>query len=285
MKQVLAFLDGNKEAKGQALTIILAYTSTAQNRQLFIGQNSCKRILRLLGEDDCDSKHSSDAFSALTNLAQDQVFIAEMIELNASRRIFDFLMKNVKPDQSQNGSAALIVEDQKTEEGGTTKIYSVNAEFASPVQSALMLMTNLTIMENGQKHLLGEGKTKGAIIENIFGMFQYFKTNPTFDFVSNILANVSALKDGRKFLIEQNLLKQILDMTLDKANTREHRRKQLLACIRNCCFEYESYEMDFTQIELLQKLIKLLVQEQGIAQLPDEWNHLHGVATRELFLK
>ena len=65
-----------------------------------------------------------------------------------------------------------------------------------------MLYTNLTILEDGQKHLLGEGKTKGAIIENLVGMFNYFKTNPTFDFVSNILANVSALKDGRKFIIE-----------------------------------------------------------------------------------
>ena len=65
-----------------------------------------------------------------------------------------------------------------------------------------MLYTNLTILEDGQKNLLGEGKTKGAIIENLVGMFNYFKTNPTFDFVSNILANVSALKDGRKFIIE-----------------------------------------------------------------------------------
>ena len=65
-----------------------------------------------------------------------------------------------------------------------------------------MLLTNLSIMESGQKHLLGDGKTKGAIVENVFGMFTYFKTNPTFDFVSNILANVSALEAGRKFLVE-----------------------------------------------------------------------------------
>ena len=94
------------------------------------------------------------------------------------------------------------MEDRKTEEGGTTKVYEVNANFAGPIQCALMFLTNLTILESGQKHLLGEGKTKGAILENLFGMFNYFKTNPTFDFVSNILANISALQLGRKFLIE-----------------------------------------------------------------------------------
>ena len=113
-------------------------------------------------------------------------------------------MKNVKQDTAsdQAGSSAQIVEDQKTEEGGTTKVYQVNANFAGPIQCALMLLTNLSIVESGQKHLLGEGNTKGAILENLFGMFNYFKTNPTFDFISNILANVSALQLGRKFLIE-----------------------------------------------------------------------------------
>ena len=122
------------------------------------------------------------------------------------RRVFDFLMNNVRQDSTSVGSSAHIVEDQRTEEGGVTKIYQVDPTFASPVQSAFMLLTNLTITESGQSHLLGEGKTKGAIIENLVGMFTYFKTNPTFDFVANILANVTALKAGRRFIVEQNLV-------------------------------------------------------------------------------
>mmetsp|Transcript_31344 Transcript_31344/g.38845 ORF Transcript_31344/g.38845 Transcript_31344/m.38845 type:complete len:224 (-) Transcript_31344:231-902(-) len=194
-------------------------------------------------------------------------------------------MRNVKPDQSQKASAAEIVEDQKTEEGGTTKIYTVDTANATPVQSALMFLTNMSILEHGQKHLLGEGKTKGAIIENLGGMFNFFRTNPTFDFVSNILANVSALKEGRRFIIENELLKQIIDIALDREKTNAHRRKQLLACLRNVCFEYEDYEADFVQLDLLPVLVKLLVQEQGIAQLPEEWQHLNGVAPRELFMR
>ena len=72
-------------------------------------------------------------------------------------------------------------------------------------------------------------------------------------------------------------------MALDKTSTNDHRRKQLLACLRNVCFEYEDYEADFVQVDLLAKLTKLLVQEQGISQLPSEWEHLSGVAPRELF--
>ena len=56
-----------------------------------------------------------------------------------------------------------------------------------------MFLTNLSIVESGQRHVIGEGKTKGAIIENLLGMFNFFKTNTMFDFVANILANVSAL--------------------------------------------------------------------------------------------
>ena len=162
-------------------------------------------------------------------------------------------------------------------------MYVVSQEFASPVQCAFMLLTNLTIQEEGQKHFLGDGKTKGAILENIFGMFNYFKTNTTFDFVSNIMANVSSLAAGRRFIIENNMLGQILDIVLDKANCNEHRRKHLLATLRNVCFEYEDYEIDFTKVDLADKLIKLFVQEQGIAMLPTEWEHLQGTAPKELY--
>ena len=69
-----------------------------------------------------------------------------------------------------------------------------------------MFLTNLSIVESGQKHLLGEGKTKGAVLENILGMFNFFKTNPTFDFVANIFANVSALAAGRRHMIDNGMV-------------------------------------------------------------------------------
>ena len=160
-------------------------------------------MLRLVGDEDLSLPQKTMAFQILINVAQDQTYIEECISLNAARRILDFLMANVRQDtQDQTGSSARIVEDQKTEEGGTTKVYEVNTQFSGPIQCSLMFLTNLSIVESGQRHVIGEGKTKGAIIENLLGMFNYFKTNTMFDFVANILANVSALQDGRRFMIQ-----------------------------------------------------------------------------------
>ena len=146
-------------------------------------------------------------FQILINLVQDKVFVEECVKLNAARKVLDFLLANVKQDVGETGSNAKLVDFKPTEEGGTTKMYEIDSNFASPIQCSFMFLTNLTTHENGQNHLLGEGKTKGAILENILGMFTYFKTNATFDFVSNIFANVSSLKVGREFIIEAGLIK------------------------------------------------------------------------------
>jgi len=69
-----------------------------------------------------------------------------------------------------------------------------------------MFLSNISMLEEGQIHLLGEGKTKGSIMENLIGMFNFFKANTMFDFVSNIVANVCALKVGRKWFIESGII-------------------------------------------------------------------------------
>ena len=85
---------------------------------------------------------------------------------------------------------------------------------------------------------MGEGKTKGAVIDILFGMFTYFKTNAVFDFTSNIISNVSALKDGRQYMLENKILQYILDLLL-KVKLNSHRRRYLIEAIRNLLFEYE----------------------------------------------
>ena len=63
-----------------------------------------------------------------------------------------------------------------------------------------MLITNITMVEEGQRHVLGldgDAKLKGALMENFFGMFHYFSEKPEFDFMANVLANVSSHKEGR----------------------------------------------------------------------------------------
>ena len=124
-------------------------------------------------------------------------------------------------------------------------------------------------------------------MENFFGMFNYFGAKAEFDFVANILANVSSLKEGRQLLIEKEIFKQvILTVKENKAALGSHRRKHLLESIRNCCFEYEKYQQDFVQIDLLDSLIIMLINEQGIAALPEELQAKFGkhAPKKELFM-
>jgi len=55
IKQVLSYLE-KKETRNQALDIILAYTTTKENRALFSGLDPCKILLRLLPEGEVTLK-------------------------------------------------------------------------------------------------------------------------------------------------------------------------------------------------------------------------------------
>ena len=105
-----------------------------------------------------------------------------------------------------------------------------------------MLLTNVTTSEEGQQHLIGSTKTKGLILDNLFGMFCYFLKSSIFDFVANILSNVSAVKQGREVIIDQaDMMPKIIDMLrYEKVNA--HRRTHLFACLRNLAFDYEAQE-------------------------------------------
>ncbi len=116
-----------------------------------------------------------------------------------------------------------------------------------------MVLSNVAITESGQRHLLGsDPKTKGAFLMNLVGMFSYFPKCEMFDFVANILANVSSLKEGRCFMIEQDksILNPIIQL-LQNRETNKHRIKHLIAVIRNVLFEYEKYEKDFIQMDII----------------------------------
>lgn len=134
----------------------------------------------------------------------------------------------------------------------------------------MMLLTNVTIGEEGQKHLIGDGKTKGIILDNLFGMFCYFLKSNIFDFIANVLANVSGLKEGREVIVEQaNMLPRLLDMLRwDKVNA--HRRTHIIECVRNVAFEYEAMEARFLDSGIVKELAQILANEQGIVEVQEE---------------
>ncbi len=90
-----------------------------------------------------------------------------------------------------------------------------------------MLLSNITITDKGQKHLLGEGKTQGGVLDNLFGMFCYFAKAGTFDFISNILSNLSAQKEARIYMLDNKMLQKIISM-LKENSVNQHRRIHLI---------------------------------------------------------
>ena len=65
---------------------------------MFVGKNLTKQLLRLVIEPEMTQAEKTSVFQILINIVQDKVFAAECVSLSASRKVFDFLMNNVKQD-------------------------------------------------------------------------------------------------------------------------------------------------------------------------------------------
>lgn len=263
IKLVLSYLD-KKETRNQALDIILAYTTTKDNRALFEDTDAIKLLLRLLPEADATLKVAQ----CLINFSVDPFYQIVLVHLNVAGRIFDFLKENVKMDMKANVSTHVAYDDKE-------QVYEIRnktkkADAYEDIELCLMLLTNVSISEEGQKHLVGNLKTRGIILDNLFGMFCYFLKSNVFDFVANILSNVSALKEGREVIIDRSdMLPKIVDM-LRYEKVSAHRRTHLLACLRNLAFEYEPQEQRFFDSKLINELAYILATEQGLTELPQE---------------
>lgn len=289
-KEIVKFLGMNRESRDEALSIIMNYTATYEQRRLWVDTEVDKHLLRVISDCIEDEPITTKALESLINLSNDKNWVESLCTLNVGRRVFEFLMHNVKPSQtSVRTQNAEIVKVQMTEEGGTTDFYEIQPEKANSIQCAIMLLSNVSMLESGQQHLLGsDKKTKGAIIENLTGMFTYFRHAEMFDFVANILANVSSLKAGRCWMIEngKNVLSPAF-LLLQDPELSSIRIRHLIQVVRNLMFEYENYEKDFIQMEIVDLLVRFLVKEHGLTEnsLPESWERMKGIAAKEKFAK
>lgn len=67
MGEVIQFLE-SKEARSKALEVILGYTSTAENREMFVGKELTKKLLRLVIEPEMKTAEKTSVFQILINL-------------------------------------------------------------------------------------------------------------------------------------------------------------------------------------------------------------------------
>ena len=62
------------------------------------------------------------------------------------------------------------MKDSKTEIKTNEGAFEIKSKDANIVECAFMFLTNLTKEEPGQKSILGVDKTKGLILESLWGM-------------------------------------------------------------------------------------------------------------------
>jgi hypothetical protein len=122
-----------------------------------------------------------------------------------------------------------------------------------------MALTNLTCTEEGQKKYLNveDENVKGIRFLQMMDKYLENVYLTEFDFFSNIIANISALKEGRFILLEYKIFKVLLG-NIDKLNNIKV--LNTIKMIRNCCFEWEQYEDDILCYEgrLFDYILKIL---------------------------
>lgn len=195
----------------------------------------------------------------------DQEFVDEMISLNVGGRVFDFLKEHVQMNMKPvENSHAAFNEDEKIYEIRQLALAKNDSQAVfDTIELLSMLLSNVTVSEEGQKHLIGDLKKRGVVLDNLFGMFCYFLKSAIFDFLANVIANVTAVKEGRDIVVKADWLPKILDMIRwDKVS--QHRRKHLIECVRNVAFGYEDYEAKFTELSLVKELGHILADEEGL---------------------
>jgi len=123
-----------------------------------------------------------------------------------------------------------------------------------------MILTNLTLAEEGQKKFLNleNEKIKGIVFMKLLDKFFEYIYNVEFNFCSSLIANISSLKEGRQMILEFKIFKIFL-IQMDKLNN--FKITNMLRLIRNCCFEFETFkeELLVSDAKLFSLLIKILI--------------------------
>ena len=95
IKQVIAFLPGNKEERETALGIILAYSTTRDNRRLFDYTDAIRDIMKFV---QTENPSIFLALKCLINFSEDMTSVREMCKYGIVNRLYDVLKENVRQD-------------------------------------------------------------------------------------------------------------------------------------------------------------------------------------------
>ena len=132
--------------------------------------------------------------------------------------------------------------------------------FLNEVPYYFMILTNLSLTEEGQKKFLNieNENIKGIVFMKVLDKFFEYIYNEEFNFCSSLLANISSIKEGRQMILEFKIFKIFL-LHMDRLNN--FKITNMLRMIRNCAFEFETFkeELLVNDAKLFSLLIKILI--------------------------
>lgn len=234
-------------------------------RKLLLLTDICRIMIREVEAEDNSNRDL--ILQIMINLSSDELFQPRLIEFNSIYRICSILYKKLQTNQEKESikneidlfamEHGLLEEKNKTSDNVKVNFqlekYQIDSEVNKEIFNNskndifkeipyyLMILSNLTISEEGQKKFLNveDEKIKGVVLVKIIDKFFENILAPEFDFCSNLLANSTALKEGRTTLLDLQIF-QIFLKCFDKMNN--HKVLNTLRLFRNCCFEFETYK-------------------------------------------
>lgn len=253
----------NSEETSTALQILVNLSSEESSIESFLEAKATIRLSRLFlikSEKELNQKKSDE----------DNLF---SIDLNMELISQGILLNNHDLSLSDTSMSSHTYEIKKILD---KYVYNDKKNFSSLTEEQivmipfiLMILTNLTsVSEKAQKQFFGSDKEESDKMKGLFFikmLDQFFENvyKEEMDFMSSIIANVSALKEGRVFILENHLYEIILAQ-FDKLNN--FKMVNMLRVFRNCCFEFEAFEKELIVREgfMLLLLFKILIETNSV---------------------
>jgi hypothetical protein len=289
INELLDFLK-EKPKRKVVLESLLGLTDSEEMHNILLQTEVTKLMVRQL--EDEDNEHREFVLQIIINLSGDERFAAQFVTLNTIYRIFSLLMTKVSKEIKENNSENFSYTAEDKKDAMEIKMildrYIIDSHNVKKDETGnflevpyfLMILTNLTITEDGQKRFLNvddENFIGVTFLKLLDKYFQYIY-NEEFNFSSNLIANITSLKKGRQLLLEYGLFKIFL-IHFDKLNN--HKMVNILRVVRNCCFEFETQKEEILAKDgiLFNFLIKILIltnitdkkelQQVGIANIDE----------------
>lgn len=259
-------------------------------RKLLILTDICRIMIR---EVEAENENRDLVLQIMINLSGDELFSSRLLEFNSIYRISNLLYQRLPKEINSNSDKENLKKEidlfamehglfnnDRAQENIKVKFsmekYQIDSEankelfnrnnsqknVFKEIPYYLMILSNLTISDEGQKKFLNieDEKIMGVVFMKILEKFFDNIYSTEFDFCSNLLANATALKEGRTLLLELKIFKIFLK-SFEKMNN--HKIVNILRLFRNCCFEFEGFkeELLINNVKNLKKHLKKVLKK------------------------